>query len=151
MRKRDNNMNANEIKKAWNAFKKEIAKEVNFDLTGCCYMNAKQIANGTATITLCNDWEYDIEIQHYRNSIEKVNGYDSWSEEEKKRNEEHNLTRIAYYEARKAEYGTKMNEAYKKTEAIANSKAYQKLAATIGVNDYGVELKSGVYQLRINY
>ena len=145
-------MNATEIKKAWNTFKKEIAKEVDFNLTGCCYMTARQINNGTATITLCFNMTYDREIDYHRKAIKRVNSYDTWTPEEKKKNEEHNTERIAYYEALKAKYGTRADEAAAKYEAIANSKAFEKLSECIGIDSYHVELnKDNCYQLRISY
>ena len=149
-------MTTTEIKKAWNNFKKEAKKEISFDLTGCCYMNAKQIANGTATIALCNDIEYDTEIARQRRTIEQVNGYTSWTPEEKKRSEAHSLARIAEYEAEKAAYGTKTNEAQVKAVEITSSAAFIKMAKTIGVHAFELELVKkweglNLYQIRIHY
>ena len=149
-------MTANEIKNAWNRFKKDVAKEVDFDLTGCCYMNKKQIENGTATITLCNDIEYDDEIRNARASIDKVNGYDSWTAEEKQRNESKRLAEIEIYEAKKTAYGTKANEALVKFKQITETKAFKALAETIGTTAAEIELVKkweglSVYQLRITY
>ena len=149
-------MNANEIKKAWNTFKKEAKKELSFSTNGCCYMNAKQIANGTATIFLCCDIEYDKEIAYHRASIAKVNGYDTWTDEEKKRSEEHNLEMIAYYERLKATYGDRPTEAEKKAGEIFFSAAFRKLADAIGIKDTELELVKkweglNQYQIRIHY
>lgn len=144
-------MTHEEIKKAWNLFKKEIAKEIDVDLTGCCYMNKKQIENGTATITIGNDLEFDWLIQHDRESIAKVNSYDSWTTEEKQRHEQRTLTYIADYEARKAKHGTKANEINYNAEQVLNSTAFKKLAETISIEDTGIELVKGVYQIRIYY
>lgn len=149
-------MTANEIKTAWNTFKKETKKEISFDMNGCCYMNAKQIANGTATICLCCDIEYDDEIKHHRNSIEKVNGYDTWTDEEKKRNEAHNMEMIAHYEHLKATYGDRANEAGTKAAEITNSAAFNKLAKAIGIQHFEVEFIKkweglNAYQIRIHY
>lgn len=41
-----------DYKKAWNKFKKEIAKDGRFNLKGHMYMNAQQIGKRTATINL---------------------------------------------------------------------------------------------------
>lgn len=149
-------MTANEIKNAWNTFKKEIKKELTFDLTGCCYMNAKQIQNGTATICLCNDIEYDNDIAESLSSIERVNGYNAWTAEEKKRSEAKQREYIKFIENQKATYGTKANEAKTKNDAIIASNAYKKLAASIGIHDAELEFVHkwaglNLYQVRISY
>lgn len=149
-------MTANEIKKAWNTFKKEVQKEVNFDMTGACYMNAKQIANSTATISLCNDIEYDVEINRNRKDIERINGLDSWTEKEKKNHEVRSLEDIRYYEAKKATYGTRVNEAQVKATEIINSEAFKKLTKAINIQHTDIEFIKkweglNVYQIRIHY
>lgn len=149
-------MNANEIKNAWNRFKKELAKEVDFDLTGCCYMNKKQLENGTATIALCNDIDYDYEIARERRDIDRVNSYNSWTAEKKQNHERRSLETISGYEARKSSYGTKENEARVKFEQITKTKAYKALVETIGVSLAEIELVKkweglSVYQIRIIY
>lgn len=149
-------MNTNEIKKAWNTFKKEIAKEISFDLTGCCYMNKKQLETGTATILLCNDIDYDWEIARQRKSIDKVNGYDTWTAEEKKNNEERCMARIRSEEADKAKYGNKANEAETKAAELTGSKAFKKLAEVIGLSTFDLEFITkyeglNAYQIRIHY
>lgn len=149
-------MNATEIKNAWNTFKKEIKKEVSFDMTGDCYMNKKQIENGTATIALCNDIEYDREIAHHMDSIAQVNAYTSWTAEEKKNNENHNMEMIRKYESLKATYGTRSNEAATKFAEITGTKAFKKLAETIGITHTEKELVKkweglNIYQIRIHY
>lgn len=149
-------MTANEIKKAWNTFKKEVQKEVKFDMTGSCYMNAKQIANGTATILICSDTEYDSEISYQRKNIEKYNNFDNRTDEQKKKHEEEALELIAHYEADKATYGTKANEAEVKSNEIINSEAFKKLTKAINIQHTEVEFIKkweglNVYQIRIHY
>lgn len=149
-------MTANEIKNAWNTFKKEAKKEISFDLTGRCYMNAKQIESHTATIALCNDIEYDNEIACCVRSIERVNAYTSWTDEEKKNSEERNRESIEQYESLKAAYGTRANEAEVKYTTITESKAYKKMAKAIGIKNADLELVHkweglNLYQIRINY
>ena len=149
-------MEAKEIKSAWNKFKKDVQKETGIDLTGCCYMNAKQIENRTATICLVNDIDYDREIARERRSIEQVNGYETWTDEEKQSHERRSLESIAFYEARKAEYGTKENEAQVEFDQITNSKAYKVLAEAIGIENVWLELVEkwkglSCYQIRISY
>ena len=148
--------NANEIKKAWNTFKKEIANEIDLDLTGCCYMNAKQIANGTATITLDLDWSYDDEIAYYHREIERVSAWDGDDKERGERYARGYSEKISRIEARKAAHGTRENETRNKVEQITNSAAFKKLAATIGIQSTALELghysrNLNTYQIRINY
>ena len=149
-------MTNTEIKNAWNLFKKEAKKEISFDMTGDCYMNKKQIENGTATISLCNDIEYDTDIAHYRATIDRVNAYDSWTADEKKRSEEHNLDMIRRVEYWKNLYGAKVEEAKAKYNEITGSQSFKKLIETIGVHAVEMELVSkwaglNVYQVRIHY
>ena len=153
---REKIMNANEIKTAWNTFKKEVKKEVSFDMTGDCYMNKKQIENGTATICLCNDIEYDREIDRVMKRIAKVNDYDSWTAEEKKNSEIRDMEEVRKYETLKATYGTRSNEAVTKFAEITETKAFKKLTEIIGITRTEKELVKkweglSVYQIRIHY
>ena len=149
-------MTANEIKNAWNKFKKEIAKEIDLDLTGCCYMTARQIANGTATITLQLDWSYDSEINYLRREIERVS---QWGEEQRERIDRitrEKLDRIADIEGRKAIYGTRNNEIKADAEKITRSSAFKKLADAIHIRSFALDFgryssSMNIYQLRINY
>jgi hypothetical protein len=149
-------MTNTEIKAAWNIFKKEAKKEITFDMTGDCYMNKKQIENGTATIVLCNDIEYDTDIAHYKMYIDRVNAYETWTDDEKKRNEEYNLDNIRRIERSKNRYGSKVKEAEIKYSEIVNSPSFKKLVKTIGVSAVEMELARkweglNVYQVRIHY
>lgn len=149
-------MNVNEIKTAWNTFKKEIAKEIEFDLTGCCYMNKKQIENGTATITLMLDWSYDREIDYYLREIERVSKWEGDNKERGERYTRDYREKIAKIEAKKATYGTRENEARYWVEQITSSAAFKKLATAIGIHSTGIELgkySSSIksYQVRIHY
>ena len=140
-----------DIKKAWNNFKKDIKKE-GLDLSGLCYMTAKQIANRTATILLCNAIPYEEDIDRTLNSIAKLQSYDSWPDEE--RDEE----TIAVYEAEMKKFGTKENEAKVTSEQIVSSKAFKTFCEDAEIEDtvstniemqtqYGINL----YYLRITY
>ena len=144
-------MTTNEIKNAWTLFKKEIAKEIDVDLTGCCYMNKKQLENGTATITLGNHLEFDWLIQHSLENIKRVNSYDTWTAEEKQRYEQSEMAIVADFEARKAQHGTKANEIKHNAEQVLNSTAFQKLAKTIGIIGTDVEFNKNIYQIRLSY
>ena len=149
-------MEAKEIKSSWNKFKKDVQKETGIDLTGCCYMTAKQIANRTATITLQLAWSYDDEIANRLREIESVS---NWGEEQKERIERITSKyreQIAALEARKAAHGTRENEVMADFEQITNSKAYKVLAEAIGINYVGIEQTRyssslNIYQIRISY
>lgn len=149
-------MTTTEIKKAWNVFKKEVQKETNIDLTGCCYMTAKQIANGTATITLQLDWSYEDEIA---NRLRDVEYFSSWTGDNKERGERYAREireKIADLEARKSTYGTRLNEVKNDVEQITSSAAFKKLAAAIGIQSTCIDLGRysshlNIYQLRISY
>lgn len=149
-------MTPNEIKKAWNTFKKEIAKEIDIDLTGCCYMNQKQIANGTATITLGLDWSFESEIDYYTREINRVSSWDGDNKERGERIANEYREKIADLEARKAAHGTRENETRGKAEKITGTAAFKKLASTIGILNTCLALGKysasiNTYQLRISY
>lgn len=113
-----------EIKKAFKKFQKDCQKETGFDLTGCCYMTAKQMQNGTATITICNSVTYEREIQYYANSIAKVMDWDD-THERKAGIVESNLKHLSRLSAEFSQYGTKENYFRKMSEKILNSKAWE--------------------------
>lgn len=145
-------MTNTEIKAAWNAFKKEAQKELSFSLTGCCYMTQKQINLGTATVTICCNIPYQTEIRRTLETIERVNGYDTWTAEEKKRSEESNLSVIRELQQREEKYGTVADEAKAKRDELLSSKAFKSLASAIGIRSAELELNGeNVYQIRISY
>jgi hypothetical protein len=149
-------MTNTEIKNAWNVFKKEVQKETGLDLTGCCYMTAKQIANGTATITLQLDWSYDNEIANITRDIEYFSSWDGDNKERGERYARDYREKIAKIEAKKATYGTREREVKNDTERITNSVAFKKLADAIGLRSYALELgryssSMNIHQLRISY
>ena len=139
-----------EIKKAWETMKKEIKKEL-----GTTYgftMNKKQIENRTATACICNNISYEREIAHAYNSIERIQAYDTWTEQEKADNKERNEQLIARYNEKLAQFGTKENEAITSLNQIENTKAYKKFVATMGGDvTMTIELKNDCYYIRFNY
>lgn len=149
-------MEGNEIKKAWNAFKREIKKETGIDFSGCCYMNKKQIENGTATILLCNDVPFEAEVQRLRKTIDTVNGYETWSDDEKKRSVsvcEEEIKRVLSDEER---YATKENQANQIAAKVFDSNAFKAMASAIQITSSIVEFVKkweglGAYQIRIYY
>lgn len=141
-----------DIKKVWNQFKKDIKKE-GLDLTGACYMTARQLANRTATICICNNRPYEKEIEYTAEQMQKMLGYDTWTAEEKVRSAKSSTDSIAHYTKKLMQYGTKENE-YKQTVSfILNSKAWQTFTAAIGtqVTTEYEEKDNFLMYLRINF
>ena len=141
-----------DIKKAWNQFKKDIKKE-GIDLTGSCYMTAKQMANRTATILICDNIPYAEEIKYTTAAIQKVCGFDTWTAEEKVRSIKHHTEQIAKYTESLIKYGTKENEHKHTVESILRSKAWNAFTTAVGTQvSTGYEEKEGrLMYLRINY
>lgn len=146
-----------EIKKAWNIFKKEIVKE-GVDVSGNCYMTAKQIANRTATILICNNISYEKEIEREYKSLAQVMGYDSWTDEEKAHSKESHDVRVVIYKRNMEKFGTKENELKVTLEQIKNSNAFKKFCVNAEIEDtvtLSTEMKMlygiGYYYIRIDY
>ena len=146
-----------EIKKAWNIFKKEIVKE-GIDVSGNCYMTARQIANRTATILVCSNMPYAEQIEREDKSLAQVMGYDSWTDEQKARSKESHDVRVAIYKRDMEKFGTKENELKVTLEQIKNSNAFKKFCVNAEIEDtvrlstetkvqYGI----GYYYIRIDY
>ena len=144
-------MTAEEIKKAWNTFKRELKKELPEAETVGFYMNVKQIKNNTATMCICGDISYEKQISYYEQAIAKVNAYDTWTDEEKARSTAYSEERIASYKARLAKYGTPMNECNVVGRQIINSRAFQKFANNFPSISTQYEEANGCYYLRVNY
>ena len=121
---------ANEIKKAFEQFKKELFKETG--IKGGFTMSARQIENRTATYCICNLIPYEKEIAYHQNACERVRSYDSWTDAEKDRWCAGAEKTIAYYKDQLAKYGTKENYAAVMFETITKSKAYRNLCETFG-------------------
>lgn len=138
-----------EIKKAWEQMKKDIKKELG--ISGGFTMNGKQIKNRTATYLICNVIPYEKEIEHLKRTMEKVQGYDTWTAEEKERSKQRDLVTLAGYEAGLAKYGTKENEAEVVTQQIINSKAFEKFQKEVGEVSWQIEQMDIGYYIRFNY
>lgn len=137
-------MTANEIKAAWNTFKRNAKKELSFN--PCTFsMTVKQIANSTATICLCSNVSYEEDIDSWRRELEwrKKN----WSEV----NEEYYQQRIRFVEELREKYGSIEGEAVAKYDEIIHSKAFSKLAEAIGITATTLEAQGYSYYLRISY
>ena len=145
-------MTAEEIKKAWNTFKRELKKELSEAERIGFYMNTKQIANNTATINLgWYGWTYEEHISYYEESIIKVNGYESWTAEEKAKNEAYCKERIEYNKGLLEKYGTVENEAKTIYAGIISSKAYKKFASNFSSMDTCIEDTNETYYCRFSY
>jgi hypothetical protein len=138
-----------EIKKAWEQMKKDIKKELG--ISGGFTMTAKQIKNRTATFCICNVIPYEEEIERLQRTMEKVQGYTTWTDEEKARSKERDLQTLAVYEEGLAKYGTKENEAETVTAQIVNSKAFKKFQEEVGAVEWNTEQMDICYYIRFNY
>ena len=143
-------MTNNDIKKAFEQMKKELKKE-----TGICngfVMNRKQIENRTATKTVTYAGEYDEVIEFYEKQIERVKGYETWTDEEKGRAIERDLESINALKELKKEFGTKSNQVRITKERIENSNAFKKFEDTIGKTSLTIEIDAdNCYKIRFNY
>ena len=149
--KEDTTMTAEEIKKAWNTFKRELKKELPETERVGFYMSVKQIKNNTATMCLCSTISYEEHIAMAEASIKKVSAYESWTPEEKARNRAYNEERIAHFTERLERYGTMQNECNVVGRQIINSRAFQKFANNFPSISTQYEKANGCYYLRVNY
>lgn len=138
-----------EIKKAFEQMKKDLAKEVG--ISGGFTMSAKQIKNRTATYCVCNNIPYEEQIAREKASDERVQGYTTWTDEEKANSHARSVETVKRYEARLAEFGTKENEAKVKMERIVNSKAFKKFSDEVGGCECNIEQMDIAYYIRFNY
>ena len=143
-------MTANEIKKAFEIFKKEIAKECGFN--GGFTMSKKQIELRTATFLVNNIISFEEEIKKQQESDERVQGFNSWTDEQKAKHHEYCMDNIRFYEKQKEKWGTKANEFSRKMKMLEESKAFAKLQDTIGEITLSAELKENFFNyIRFNY
>lgn len=138
-----------EIKKAFTKMKKSLEKETG--LCGGFTMSGRQIANRTATYLVCNDWDFDYEISYYLKSDEKVQGYSSWTAEEKENSHERTMQFVSHLENLKKKYGTKMNQAKETLSILKNSKAFADFQKEVGETELSLELKNGCYYIRFHF
>lgn len=138
-----------EIKKAWEMMKKEIKKELGFE--GGFTMSQKQINNRTATFLVCNTIPYETEIRRTQEIINRVMGYDSWTDTEKARSKAKSEECIADYTARMKQFGTKENEVQETLTKVTNSKAFKKFAGNFENVLAEVEEMQDCYYIRFCY
>lgn len=136
---------ANEIKKAFEQFKKELNKETG--IKGGFTMNCRQIENRTATYAVCPTQGLDETISYFEKWIvenpetAKYAGCES---------------RVEYFKALKAEYGTRENYAKATVEKITGSKAFGKFSDIVGGVKWHIEISKDYcgndwYYVRFNY
>lgn len=143
-------MTANEIKKAFETFKKEVAKECG--LKGGFTMSKRQIELRTATMLVNNIISFEEEIKRQEESDERVQGFSTWTEKQKMNHHEYCMENIRFYEDLKAKWGTKANEFSMKKKMLEESKAFAKLQQAIGNITLTTELKDGMFNyIRFNY
>lgn len=142
-----------DIKKAFNQFKKDI-KKTGLDLTGSCYMTAKQMRNRTATILICNNIPYEQEIEYTTKAIYKMttDEYDGWTTEQKMKSIRHHSENLLRYTKELKEFGTKDNEFNWTTQFILNSTAWEKFVKAVGSEVQTIREDKGIgMYLRISY
>jgi len=140
----------NEIKKAFETFKKELAKEVG--LKGGFTMSKRQIELRTATYLVNTIMSYDDEVKRLEEFDIRVQGYDTWTDSEKAKHHEDSIKQIEHYEAQKARFGSKANELIETVKMIKSSKAFAKLEEAIGKITLTTETKENFYNyIRFNY
>lgn len=142
-------MAQSEIKKAWERMKRGLAKEAG--LSGGFYLNAKQEKNRTATYCVWSTAPYETRITNTLKSIEKVQTYDSWTDEAKENSKQRGLEFIERMKAKIEKYGTPLNQARMELEAIRNSAAFKKFQLVAGETSTHIEEANGCYYIRFNY
>ena len=142
-------MTDQEIKKAFDTMKRGLAKEIG--ISSGYYCKAKQIENRTATLLVCNDIPYEDEIASAKAMDERVQSYDTWTDESKARHHSYALDAIARYQARLDKYGTKQGELIAVLHALQGSKSFQNFAAHFDHVSLTTEAKNGCHYIRFNY
>lgn len=134
-------MTNEEIKKAWNTFKRKVAKETELGGVPSYYMNIKQMANRTATMGIYHydleDWSYYINREN--KDLAKIMTYDTWTDEEKARSKKYRDERVACWTELTEKYGTQKNYADAIVKAVLESKAFKEFCDKVGDVTYTFE------------
>jgi len=130
-------------------FKNELKKENKWFETCSFCMTKRQEALHTATIQLVGNFPYEWQIEQHQKSIERVQEYDTWTQEEKDSNKEYGLKMIQKYQDRLNKYGTPENEANSRFDSLRDSKAFKKLE-DIGVS-VELVLEGNVFTARLHW
>lgn len=139
-----------DAKVIFNTFKKETKKEGR-DLTGRCYMNAKQVAARTATIYLTCAQSFEDRIAWEKKGTERIMGYNTWTDEEKAKAKKRHDEIIAATEKALSKYGTRANQAKAEFDEIVATAAFKKLCDSLGGASFSIDTTKEAYYLRINY
>lgn len=141
------------IKKSWNKFKKEFKeyiKDEGFQYDFSYYMTSRQLANHNATIGVQNTIDYDEEIKRNYADIEKVMGYTSWSDEEKKKCKESKMKSIENAIGAKLRFGDKKAEVEHAMKTLTASEPFKKFCDNAKIDPaFKLEVNNGTYMIRI--
>ena len=144
----------NEIKVAFNTMKKELKKEFPNE-TNLHYgftMSERQIKNNTATLLVTSTNSYADRINFYLKQIETVLGYESWTNEEKKRSIERDAEQIKIAQSKEKRFGTPYTEATTTAKMLYESESFKRFAKAIGRECVlAVEENDGAYMVRFFY
>lgn len=136
-------MTAQEIKKAFDTFKKELNKETG--IKGGFTMNCRQIENRTATWLISRAESYEASIAEF----------EAWAKKSDKFISAEGARRVEYFKAEREQYGTKENYIATMIDRMTGSKAFKKFCETVGNVKFHKEVSEydGVMfvYLRFNY
>ena len=146
-------MTAQEIKKAFETFKKELFKETG--IKGGFVMNFAQIKNRTATCRVACLRSFDDElsaIERCREIIDSTN----WKTPEQKAADHKYYDELASeIKEEKAQYGTPFAYARAKADRITGSKSFAKFVQAVGGVRVSAEIKTEggyeFYYIRFDY
>lgn len=138
-----------EIKKAFNQFKKELAKECGIE--GGFTMSARQIESRTATYCVSTIVEFDDLIEQNTKTANTIMGYSNWSAESRKARYDDCMESVKRISALKEKYGTQRNRTIAMMNQIKNSKAFEKFQTEVGKTMLSVESTKEAWYIRFNY
>ena len=142
-------MTDKEIKKAFDTMKRSLAKEIG--IRSGYYCNARQIENRTATLLVCSCTPYEKEIERAKAIDKTVQGYTTWTDEEKAASHNRFLEDIARFQGKMERYKTKGCEFLAVKRAVSESKAYNAFAANFGKVTMDSEIANNCYYIRFHY
>jgi hypothetical protein len=122
------------IKTAFNRMKRALRRELG--LTGGYYCSAPQLRQRTATYNVCPRASYETQIGWVEGQKANINSLTRLSDAEKAERCAACDDRIAHLEARRARFGTPMQEACATLEAIEKSKAFAAFAEAMPAGAY---------------
>lgn len=131
-----------DIKKAWEAMKKELKKELG--LTGGTFrMSTTQMEKRTASYLVTDIVSYEKSIKLVTSNIEAWQN-SNWRTEVKEKSIKELREALLRYEEKVKKYGTKNQEIMELLNKVRNSKAFAKFQETAGPTSCYIE-KNGFY------